>query len=66
MLIVTNDPQALEQRLADRTDAERLTVGDQIDIADRDHRVVAQAHIEAVEGAIVKLTEPAPVEVTTS
>ncbi len=62
MLIVTNDPQALEQRLAVRTDAERLKIGDQIDIADRDHRVVAQAHIEAVEGAVVKLTEPTPVE----
>ena len=61
MLIVTNDPQALEQRLADRADAERFKVGDQIDIADRDHRVVAQARIEAVEGSLVKLTEPTPV-----
>lgn len=62
MLIVTSDPQALEQRLADRADADRLKAGDMVDIADRDHRVVAHARIESVEGAVVKLAEPVAVE----
>ena len=62
MLIVTSDPQALEQRLVDRADADRLKVGDMVDIADRDHIVVARARIESVEGAVVKLAEPVAVE----
>ncbi len=62
MLIVTNDPQALEQRLVNQDDAGRLKVGDTVDIADREHRVVAQARIDSVEGAIVKLADSSPVE----
>ena len=62
MLIVTSDPQAPEQRLANRADADRLKVGEMVDIADRDHRVVARARIESVEGAVVKLAEPVAVE----
>ena len=62
MLIVTNDPQALEQRLVNQDDAGRLKVGDMVDIADREHRVVAQARVDSVEGAIVKLADRSPVE----
>ena len=62
MLIVTSDPQAPEQRLANRADADRLKVGEMVDIADRDHRVVARARIESVEGPVVKLAEPVAVE----
>ena len=62
MLIVTSDPQAAEQRLVDRADADRLKAGDMVDIADRDHRVVARARIESVEGAVVRLAEPVAVE----
>ncbi len=61
-MIVTNDSQALDQRLVDRDDARRFTVGDTVDIADHDHRVVARARIESVEGAIIRLTEPTQVE----
>lgn len=62
MLIVTNDPQAPEQRLTDRDDADRFKVGDTVDIADRDHRVVARARVESVEGAVMKLAKATPVE----
>ena len=62
MLIVTNDPQAPEQRLVNHDDAGRFKAGDIVDIADRDHRVVARARIESVEGAVVRLTDPISVE----
>ena len=62
LLIVTNDPQAPEQRLVNQDDAGRFKVGDTVNIADRDHRVVYRARVESVEGAVVRLTDPTSVE----